>query len=347
MSKTKNKHMVIPVFIPHKGCPFDCIFCNQKLISGQIKDVTEADMRETIESHISSAKENTYIEIAFYGGSFTGIDRGLQFSYLKIADEYIKRGVVKGIRLSTRPDYINKSILEYLVKFNVKTIELGVQSLDEDVLIKACRGHDISDVMTSSRLINEYGINLGIQTMIGLPGDTSEKALFTAQRVVELKPQIARIYPTLVIKNTYLEKLYNEGKYNPVALEDAIELCADLLEIYSSNEINVIRIGLQTTENINEGKDVIAGPFHPAFRQLVESRLALRKVIKQIRDKNIMNEDEITIYCETGNISDVIGQKKYNIHYLKTHFPYKNIKIIEKKGIKEKIIVEKFNNIQV
>ncbi|HOM02610.1 MAG TPA: radical SAM protein [Acetivibrio sp.] len=325
------KHIVIPIFIPHKGCPFDCIYCNQKYISGQKDDMTEDKMISIIESHIGSAGENAYIEIGFYGGSFTGIEREEQYRYLETANKYIKQGKVKSIRLSTRPDYITGEILDYLEKYNVKTIELGVQSLDNEVLQKTCRGHSVEDVYNASALIKQRGFTLGIQTMIGLPGDNREKALRTAERVVGIKPDILRIYPTLVIKGTYLEKMYIRGEYIPLELDEAVELCAELLYIYEKNNINVIRIGLQPTESINEGGDVIAGPFHPAFRQLVESRMALYAIEKMIMEKNLSKKDTLVICTSKKEISNVIGQGRKNVEYLRKKYGY------------DKIIVREYN----
>lgn len=321
----KNKKIIIPIFIPHKGCPFDCIFCNQKNISGQIEDMDEKQMRSIIESFIHSVPKGNINEIAFYGGSFTAIEKEEQLKFLGIANEYIKNGYVKEIRISTRPDYINQDILNYLKDYNVSTIELGVQSLDMEVLKASSRGHGVTDVYNSSKLIKKNGFILGIQTMVGLPKDTYDKALHTAQKVVEISPELVRIYPLLVIKGTYLEKMYYNKEYTPLELDETVKLCAELVEIYQKNNINVIRIGLQTTKNISENGDVIAGPFHPALRQLVESKLALTAIEKEIIRKRLIEKDVITICTSKDKISDVIGQKRSNIIYLKEKYKYKRI----------------------
>jgi len=329
----KKKHVVIPIFIPHRGCPFDCIYCNQKTISGQMDEMTEDRMKSIIETHLTSIKEGTSIEIGFYGGSFTGIDREEQIRFLKTANEYIDRGLVESVRLSTRPDYISPEILDYLKEYNVRTIELGVQSLDEEVLAKSCRGHSVNDVITSSRLINNYGFILGIQTMIGLPGDSRDKDIHSAEKIIELRPEIIRIYPALVIRGTYMEKLYASGDYKALELEEAIDICAELLELYEGNGIKVIRIGLQPTDTINENMDVVSGPFHPAFRQLVQSRLILNRVEQYIEKNQLADAEALTIYTYGGNISNVIGQKRENIDYLKRKYKYKRISVEEKAGI--------------
>ncbi len=326
MSKIK-KHIVIPVFVPHKGCPFDCIFCNQKRISGQVKDATEAEIRRSIEDHLKTGQD-AFIEIGFYGGSFTGISKEEQKWYLDIAYSYVKSGRVNELRLSTRPDYINVEILDFLAEYKVKTIELGAQSLDDRVLLCSNRGHGIEVVEKASEMIKKKGFSLGIQTMIGLPEDTREKAVDTAKKVIEIAPDIVRIYPTLVIKDTYLQKLYETGKYTPLTLDEAVDLSAELLELYEENNINVIRIGLQPTESINENGDVVAGPFHPAFRQLVQSRLMRNQLEKYFRNNEIHHIEEVTIECSPKNISNIIGQKRENIHRLKAEFNIGSIKII-------------------
>jgi histone acetyltransferase (RNA polymerase elongator complex component) len=284
-------------------------------------------MRSVIESHLNTVDSDTFVEIAFFGGSFTGIEKEEQIKFLKIANEYIDRGSVRSIKISTRPDYINEDILNYLKFYKVTTIELGAQSLDNSVLEKCSRGHSVEDVLKASKSIKENGFVLGIQTMIGLPGDDFEKALNTANKVVELEPKIVRIYPTLVIKDTYLEKAYRMGQYIPLNIEDAVDLCAKLMDIYESNNINVIRVGLQPTDNICDGGDVLAGPFHPAFRQLVDSKRALNVIEGNIMKNKLTNQKSLIILADSENISNIIGQKKSNIRYLKDKYGYKEINV--------------------
>ncbi len=339
----KSKHMVIPVFIPHKGCPYDCIYCDQKIISGQQEDITEEEMVQVIERCLSNIDlSRTFVEIGFYGGSFTGIDRAQQIQLLDVARAYVKRGMVREIRLSTRPDYISEDILAYLKEYGVNTIELGIQSLDEEVLRKSSRGHDANASITASQLIKKSGIKLGIQTMIGLPGDTMEKDLCTARKVIEMRPDVVRIYPALVIKNTYMEKLYSAGRYTPLELEKAVEISSALLALYKENNINVIRIGLQPTDNINLGMDVVAGPFHPAFRQLVESRLTLRRIEEIIIESGLDRTDRIVVYVQKGKISDAIGQKRENISYLKKKFKFTEIYILPDETLIDNIYVNNY-----
>ncbi len=335
------KHVIIPVFVPHKGCPFDCIYCNQKKISGQVDDMSVAKMQQIIESHISTLDNAASLEIGFFGGSFTGIDKKEQISYLEEANKYISAGMVDGIRLSTRPDYISEEILAYLKEYNVKIIELGVQSLDETILKITCRGHNSENVIKSAKLIKEHGFKLGIQTMIGLPGDSKEKDLETARSVVELCPDLVRIYPTLVIKGTYLEEMMKKGEYTPLTLDEAVEISAELLELYEANNINVIRVGLQPTDTINEGFDVAGGPFHPAFRQLAEARLGYKQIRKIINEKNLSFEKFITIYTGSKKLDSVIGQKRENIIKLKEEYGFNRIEVKTDPSLNKEIIVEK------
>ncbi len=270
---------------------------------------------------------DAFVEIGFYGGSFTGISREEQQWYLEIGLSYIKSGKVKQLRLSTRPDYINYDILDFLSGYGVKTIELGAQSLDDQVLNCSNRGHNMETVIKASKMIREKGFSLGIQTMIGLPEDTREKAINTAKTVISITPDIVRIYPTLVIRDTFLQKIYEAGKYKPLSLEEAVDISAQLLELYEENNINVIRIGLQPTESISETGEVVAGPFHPAFRQLVQSRLMRNKLEKYFRENELFNVKEINIECSPKNMSDIIGQKRENLRKIMNEFNIGNIKV--------------------
>ena len=216
-----KKQYIIPIFVPHLGCPNECIFCNQRKISGQLKNVTEQEVRDTIETYLDMFKEKkTYKEVAFFGGSFTGIDIALQDTLLGVAYEYVKKKQIDGIRISTRPDYINRETLKRLKKFKVKTIELGVQSTNDYILKRSKRGHTYQDVKRASRLIRFYGFTLGHQMMVGLPESTRLDELNTAKDLAKLKPKIVRIYPVLVIKDTELEVEYKRGEYVPLELKE-------------------------------------------------------------------------------------------------------------------------------
>ena len=246
-----KRQYIIPIFVPHLGCPNDCTFCNQRKISGQMKNVTENDVRDTIEFYLNNFKEkNAYKEVAFYGGSFTGINPELQEKLLSAAYEYIKEKKIDGIRISTRPDYIDKTVLKRLKKYKVKTIELGVQSTNNYILENCKRGHTFEDVVKASKLIRRYRFNLGHQMMIGLPESTELDDINTANDLIKLKPKMVRIYPVLVIKGTELEKQYNSGEYVPLTVDQAVERCKELCYLFGKKKINVIRIGLQNTDTI-------------------------------------------------------------------------------------------------
>lgn len=251
-----REHYIIPIFVPHLGCPNDCTFCNQKSISGQTKRVTGEDVKNTIEEYLKSFKEeDSKREVAFFGGSFTGIEKEKQEELLSVAYEYIKNKKIHSIRVSTRPDYIDKDRLKLLKKYGVKTIELGVQSTNNYILKKCKRGHTYQDVVKASKLIRRYGFELGHQMMIGLPESTKLDELNTAKDLAKLKPKIVRLYPVLVIKNTELEKEYTKGEYQPLNLLQAIERCKELYYFFDRKNITVIRMGLQNTDLISDPKN--------------------------------------------------------------------------------------------
>lgn len=315
-----KKQYIIPIFVPHLGCPNDCVFCNQKSISGQTKQVTKEDVKNIIEEHLKYIKKDSKVEVAFFGGSFTGIEESKQEELLAAAYEYIKQKKVDSIRISTRPDYIDKKILKRLKKYKVKTIELGVQSANDYILKKAGRGHTFEDVVKASKLIRWYGFDLGHQMMVGLPESTTVDEINTAKQLIKLKPKMVRIYPVLVIKNTKLEKDYNDGKYKPLTVTQAVEVCKELVKLFVKKYIEVIRIGLQPTDTItnpeDEKSEVVAGPFHPAFRQLVESGMWYDVIVEKIKQLNTKVK-EVVVTVNPADVNNVIGQRKDNINNLR------------------------------
>lgn len=321
------KKDIIPIFIPHLGCPHDCVFCNQRRIA-TTEEATKESARNTIEEYLSYFRDGAYYEIAFYGGSFTAVDISLQKDLLSVAYEYKNRGIIKEIRLSTRPDAIDKNILKMLKSYGVDTIELGVQSSVDRVLELSSRGHDFTSVVNAAKQIKDFGFTLGLQQMIGLPSSKEADEIKTANEFVKLKPDFVRIYPTLVVKDTELEYRYNNELYTPLRLEEAVKISAKLLEIYKRNDIDVIRIGLQPTEEINYDGSVVAGPFHPAFRQLVETYLITEKIIDTL---NGIDEKDLLIICSGRNISMISGQKRAGIEKIKSKLKIKNIKFREEK----------------
>ena len=317
----KHKKYIIPIFVPHLGCPNDCIFCNQKSISGQMKNIEAKDAVKIIEEFLKNFKDkNAKKEIAFFGGSFTGIEEKLQIELLEVANKYIKSGQIDSIRISTRPDYIDKTILKRLKKYHVKTIELGVQSSNDYILKKAGRGHNFEDVKKASKLIRLYGFNLGHQIMVGLPESNKIDELNTARDLIKLKPKMVRIYPVLVLKNTKLEKEYNLGEYEALTLNQAVERCKELVYIFNKKRIDIIRIGLQNTDIITEPEkeesEVVAGPYHPAFGQLVIDSIWYDNIVEKIKKINVKVK-EVEIEVNPSDINNVVGHKRVNVLKLK------------------------------
>lgn len=331
MAKT---HFIIPFFIPHTGCPYDCVFCNQRKITGRQERVRPEDILPTIEEYLATIPPSPRrVEVAFFGGSFTGIPLGLQEAYLREAKKALTDGKIDSIRLSTRPDYINRQILNLLKDYGVDTIELGVQSLDDEVLGRSCRGHSSKEVVEASKLIRRYGFTLGLQIMIGLPGDTKEKDLQTARKVCRLDPAFVRIYPTLVIKDTALETMYRKGLYRPLDLQEAVDICTDLVKIFIKGDIKVIRIGLQPTDRIATGKDVVAGPFHPSFRQIVESSLIREVIAKSLRKRGICGDGKLEMEVHPSMVSTVVGIRRDSINRLSLEFPGIEFKVKPNKNL--------------
>ena len=316
-----KKQYIIPIFVPHLGCPNDCIFCNQKSISGQKSNMTKEKAKEIIENYLESIdKENAQIEIAFFGGSFTAIEEERQEELLQVASEFVKSGQVESIRVSTRPDAIDKNILKRLKKYKVKTIELGVQSSNNYILKRINRGHTFEDVKKAAKLIRWNGFRLGVQMMVGLPESTTIDEINTAKDLIKLKPKMVRIYPVLVIKNTPLEKELEKGIYKPLTVVQAVEVCKEIVRLFHDKNIDIIRIGLQPTDEISEPgsekSEVVAGPYHPAFRQLVESAMWYDAIVGKIKRLNVkVKEVEVTVNPVDAN--NVIGHKKENVKNLK------------------------------
>ena len=246
-----KRQYIIPIFVPHLGCPNDCIFCNQKSISGQKKNVTKEEAKEIIDNYLKNIKdEEAQVEIAFFGGSFTAIEKEKQEELLQVAYEYIKERKIDSIRISTRPDAIDKETLKRLKKYKVKTIELGVQSANNYIVKRSNRGHTFEDVKKASKMIRWYGFKLGHQMMVGLPESTRIDEVNTAKALVKLKPKMVRIYPVLVVKNTKLEEEYKKGIYEPLSVVQAVEVCKEIVRIFADKNIDIIRIGLQSTDEI-------------------------------------------------------------------------------------------------
>ena len=315
-----KKEYIIPIFVPHLGCKQCCTFCDQKTISGETKQVTADDVRNTIEYYLKNFKNDNYVEVAFFGGSFTAIPIETQKELLEAVQPYIKDKKVDSIRLSTRPDAIDKNILKMLKKYHVKTIELGVQSSNNYILERCKRGHTFEDVKKASKLIRKYRFKLGHQMMVGLPESTEKDDIKTAEDIIKLKPKLVRIYPVLVIKGTGLEREYRNKEFTPLTVGQAVERSKEILRLFAKKNIQVIRIGLQNTETIadpkNKDSEVVAGPYHPAFGQLVEDSIWYDKIVYEIKKINA-KVIRVEIEANSQNINNIIGHKKKNINKLK------------------------------
>lgn len=281
-------HAIIPIFIPHLGCPNDCVFCNQRKITARTCAPSADSVRATIEEWLSTLEvkrrsgDLECLEVAFYGGSFTGLDIDEQSIYLAVAKEFLDAERIDGIHLSTRPDYIDEEILDNLKAYGVKTIEIGVQSFDDDVLRRSNRGHDAKAVYRAAELIKSYGFNLGIQLMIGLPGDSLESCIYSAKEAARLQPSLARLYPTIVLDDTKLLEMYESGEYRALSREEAVQRTKEMYKILDEAGIYIMRVGLKSTDIIGDGGAINGGTYHPAFRQLVESAIARDKIEPQL-----------------------------------------------------------------
>jgi len=317
------KHGNISVFVPHIGCPHRCSFCDQNAITGTITAPTAEDVKNAVFEAVSKEGYNPEVtELAFFGGSFTAIKKEYMLELLSAGYEFVKREDIAGIRVSTRPDAINEEILDTLKAYGVTAIELGCQSLDDNVLRLNHRGHTAKQVEIASKLIKEKGFSLGLQMMTGLYGDTNETALDTAKKIISFGADTVRIYPTIVLSGTYLHRLVSEGKYTPQSVEEAVDLVSKLLELFENSKTKVIRVGLHSLE-IDR---FIAGPWHSAFGELCKSRVLLNRVLKMIEQQNI-KKGELIIEVPKQMVSIMVGQKKANIEILKK-MGY-NCKIIE------------------
>lgn len=352
-----KKHAIIPIFIPHRGCPNDCVFCNQRKITARTTAPTVDEVKNTIDTWLTTLGEVPTVEIAFYGGSFTGLELEEQSSYLAIAKEYKDRGLIDKIHLSTRPDYIDRDILDNLKAYSVDTIELGVQSFDDEVLRKSNRGHTSAAVYEAVSLIKEYGFEFGIQLMIGLPGDSLETCIYSAKETVKLKPSLTRLYPTIVIDDTELLEMYERGEYKPLSREKAVTRTAAMYKILDDAGITIMRVGLKSTDIIGEGGSINGGTYHPAFRQLVEGRIArdeiephLDRIVDEIRERrdksgelianhlqgrSLVNESlnnrrfsrtKVDIFSSPKWFSNVVGNNSENKKYFEKKYPELNIK---------------------
>lgn len=340
------RHINLPVFIPHLGCPNDCVFCNQRKISGTMC-FDKRNVKNDIDTFLSTIDTaNTELQLAFFGGSFTGIDREDMLYLLKLAKEYIDRGDIESVRLSTRPDYIDREILDILKFHGVRTIELGIQSMSEKVLSACKRGHSVSDSKKACSLIKEYGFELVGQMMTALPLSTPEDEYNTAKELVALGVDGARIYPTMVFKDTELEEIYKRGEYLPPDIFDLTERTERAFSVFCEAGVPVIRIGLQSSDGLGDSDGIVAGAYEDAMGELVISHYYFKKItaiLDGMRDE--IRNSELTIFCHKGEISKIIGQNRRNKLKILNEYNVKKLKVLEKNDVLLYNVIVNYNKI--
>ena len=325
-----QKPLVIPVFLPHLGCPHKCAFCDQSVITGAGHDynITEK-LKSLVDKFLNYKKENrSTVQIAFYGGNFLGLEKKLILSLLAESAKFIDKGKVDSIRFSTRPDTIDEERLKVIQDFPVSTIEIGVQSMNDRVLAKAKRGHTSRDTINAFRLLKKYGYTIGAQMMVGLPEDNDIISLETGRRIVRLSPDFVRIYPTVVIAGSLLSKWYKNGEYTPMPIDGCVTLVKLLYLMFKKNGIRVIRMGLQASMDLDKDSTILAGPYHPAFGHMVFSEFFLDMAAKLVESGGKANATAIKIRVNPNSISKMRGLKNKNIEILKQRFSIKAVSIV-------------------
>ena len=325
---SRTRPFIVPIFLPNAGCPYRCIFCNQVPITGTEHEALNPDkIRNQIQEFLNYKKEGRKpVQLAFFGGNFLGLKPEEIKSYLKLANEFVSQGLVDGIRFSTRPDTIDMARLDILDNFPVSMVELGVQSMDDQVLSLAGRGHSAADTLRAIEALKMRQLKVGLQMMVGLPGDSEARSLATARKIADLDPDCVRIYPTVVVENSRLAQWFKKGEYQPLSLEDAVNLVKKVYLLFKQEGIAVIRMGLQATEDLADGSIVLAGPHHPAFGHLVHSEIFYDKALAAVEAAGLV-KDAITIWVNPSSISKMRGLTNSNIKKLKKKFRFDSVEV--------------------
>ena len=331
------KRNIIPVFVPFLGCPHTCVFCDQRGISGTAKPPSPEDAYNQIRIAFKKLPNGKAVQVAFYGGSFTAVPEQLQNALLDAANSALE-GFDGNIRVSTRPDYIDEKTVTRLISKNVATIELGAQSMDDTVLAASGRGHTAADTITAAGIVKNSGAVLILQMMTGLPGDTPSRSLQTAREIIKLQPDGVRVYPTVIIRGTHLHELWLKGLYAEHTVTNAVELCAALVPMFEAAVIPIIRLGLNPSDGLSDG-DAVAGAYHPAFGELVRSRIYLEKARELLKNANAERGSGVVLSVQKGQLSAATGQHRCNIEALTSEFGLAGLKIIENEAQKHKILV--------
>lgn len=323
-----KKHCNIPIFIPQLACPHQCVFCNQEKISNTFSIPKPSDISNIINNYLNTIADGVEINIAFFGGSFTGIPKDEMIYYLKVAHSYVESGKVQGIRISTKPDYISDAILDILAQYGVTAIELGAQSTNDKVLLKSGRGHKFDAIEKAAQLIRNRNMELGLQMMLGLPYDTLELSIQTAKDIVRLKADTTRIYPTVVVKDTALERMYKKGDYQVLSLEEAVKWSKEVLKIFNEAGVKVLRVGLHPSDELEFGKSLVAGPIHPSFKEMVLTDLWF----DLLSNKNI-HKGKSMISVAKNQLNYAIGYQAKNRSFL--HANGYDVKFIADNSLKD------------
>ncbi|MBI9091897.1 MAG: radical SAM protein [Desulfobacterium sp.] len=321
---------MIPIFIPHRGCPHQCAFCNQSIITNEQAMLPDRNrIRQEVDTYLPYRGNRDRVQLAFFGGTFLGLPPEEARGLLQIAEELVTEKKIDTVRCSTRPDTITPQNLDMTTPFSLSTVELGVQSMDDRVLSAARRGHTARDTENAVRLLRNYGIETGLQMMVGLPGDTDATAMETARKMAALRPAFVRIYPLMVLKHSLVHQWHTQGRYTPMTLTHCVDLVAALYRIFEENAIPVIRMGLQASEILQDGEAMVAGPWHPAFGHLVFSRLMLDKTLAQLSSlPDPRTNQAITLGVHPSSESRLRGDHNQNMKHLKALYPLADVNIV-------------------
>ena len=349
MEKLSHKPLVIPIFTPHLGCPHKCSFCNQSIITNEKRFSPDSEkIKKEVDNYLEFKGKRIKVQLAFFGGTFLGLDETYRKTLLDTAETLVQENKIDSIRFSTRPDTITQKNLDSLKDYSVATIELGVQSMNDHVLSSAKRGHCAEDTRKAASLLREYGFETGMQMMAGLPEDTDETAIETAEQIASLSPDFIRIYPLIVLKGSLVQKLYQKGEYKPLSLSHCVTLVKKIYLIFRGQDIPVIRMGLQASELLQDKDSMIAGPWHPAFGHLVFSEIFFDKVLDVLKKISCDQGDEIILQVNPCSESRLRGNKNKNMKKLSTMYPLIKFRIKTDVHLtSDQLQIERFNKTSI
>jgi histone acetyltransferase (RNA polymerase elongator complex component) len=323
-----SKPLIVPVFLPHAGCPHRCVFCNQNAITGATTLPTHSEFESAINRFLSyAAGRPAQIQIAFYGGNFLGMGDAEVIALLELAQQFVRDGRADSIRFSTRPDTIDEHRLQLISGYSVRTVELGAQSMNDEVLALTRRGHTTAHTVAAMQHLLKRDYEIGLQMMVGLPGDTVKRSMDTARRMIDLRPHYVRIYPAVVLEGSRMAKWYRQGRFVPWSLETCVSLVKEIYLLFKHDNIAVIRMGLQAEEDLDSGKAALAGPYHPAFGHLVYSKIYLDAALAVLKSSK-RNRSRIRIYVHPHNISRMRGHMNQNMARLRSAFRVQKVEVI-------------------